>query len=313
MGWICALQIEYTAARAMLDEEHEDLDQPGSDPNIYSFGRIGVHNVAIASLPAGKTGIGSAAKVAVHMRHTFPSLRLGTMVGIGGGVPSSANDIRLGDIVVSQPGTQNGGVVQFDFGKTIEEGRFIQTGVLNRPPTVLLNALIKVQSNHEFEKFGYVEHLSKVPLVLRSKFSYLGEDNDRLFEADYDHVNDSTKCTNCDRKKLKKRIPRDTPRPRVFYGTIASGNQVMRHGKTRDEIARQFGGLCFEMEAAGLMDDFPCIVIRGICDYADSHKEKQWQPYAAATAAAYAKELLKVIPQTAVTQTPSIPPARVVR
>ena len=49
------------------------------------------------------------------------------------------------------------------------------------------------------------------------------------------------------------------------------------------------------MEAAGLMDSFPCLVIRGICDYADSHKNKRWQPYAAATAAAFAKELLGVI------------------
>jgi hypothetical protein len=49
------------------------------------------------------------------------------------------------------------------------------------------------------------------------------------------------------------------------------------------------------MEAAGLMDDFPCLMVRGICDYADSHKNKYWQPYAAATAAAYAKELLHII------------------
>jgi hypothetical protein len=49
------------------------------------------------------------------------------------------------------------------------------------------------------------------------------------------------------------------------------------------------------MEAAGLMISFPCLVIRGICDYADSHKNKTWQPYAAGTAAAYAKEMLSVI------------------
>lgn len=76
---------------------------------------------------------------------------------------------------------------------------------------------------------------------------------------------------------------------------IASGNQVMKHGGTRDQLARELGILCFEMEAAGLMDNFPCLVVRGICDYADSHKNEQWQKYAAATAAAYAKELLSVI------------------
>jgi nucleoside phosphorylase len=81
----------------------------------------------------------------------------------------------------------------------------------------------------------------------------------------------------------------------VHYGLIASGNQVMRHGGTRDRLRRELDVLCFEMEAAGLMDRFPCLVIRGICDYADSHKNKCWQAYAAATAAAYAKELLGVI------------------
>jgi hypothetical protein len=44
------------------------------------------------------------------------------------------------------------------------------------------------------------------------------------------------------------------------------------------------------------MNSFPCLVVRGICDYADSHKNKKWQAYAAGTAAAYAKELLSVIP-----------------
>jgi len=83
----------------------------------------------------------------------------------------------------------------------------------------------------------------------------------------------------------------------VHYGTVASGNQVIRDGVTRDQLNSELGGvLCFEMEAAGLMNSFPCLVIRGICDYADSHKNKKWQPYAAATAAAYAKELLSVIP-----------------
>ena len=59
------------------------------------------------------------------------------------------------------------------------------------------------------------------------------------------------------------------------------------------------------MEAAGLMDHFPCLVIRGICDYSDSHKNKRWQPYAAAVAAAYAKELLSLIPVSRVEEAPA--------
>ncbi|KAL2012539.1 hypothetical protein VTN00DRAFT_64 [Thermoascus crustaceus] len=78
----------------------------------------------------------------------------------------------------------------------------------------------------------------------------------------------------------------------------------MKHGRTRDKLAQELGILCFEMEAAGLMDNFPCLVIRGICDYADSHKNKIWQEYAAATAAAYAKELLSVIHTNQILETP---------
>ena len=84
--------------------------------------------------------------------------------------------------------------------------------------------------------------------------------------------------------------------PAIHYGLIASGNLLMKDALTRDTLAKEKDVLCFEMEAAGLMNHFPCLVIRGICDYADSHKNKKWQPYAAATAAAYMKELLSVIP-----------------
>ena len=90
----------------------------------------------------------------------------------------------------------------------------------------------------------------------------------------------------------------------IHYGTIASGNRVIEDGVTRDWLSLQLGGvLCFEVEAAGLMNNFPCIVIRGISDYADSHKNDRWQPYAAAAATACAKELLSVIKSTEVAET----------
>jgi hypothetical protein len=113
----------------------------------------------------------------------------------------------------------------------------------------------------------------------------------------YDHVDTGSTCKQCDISKLVKRHARDDTNPIVHYGTIASGNRVMRHGTTRDRLRREFDILCFEMEAAGLMNNFPCVVIRGVCDYADSHKNKRWQEYAAATAAACAKELLSIIPE----------------
>lgn len=113
---------------AMLDERHTPLGQHLADQNAYTLGRIGQHNVVIACLPAGQTGTNSAATVAAQMRYSFGGIRFGLMVGIGGGVASTDHDIRLGDVVVSKPGPQNGGVVQYDYGKTMAEGRFLHTG-----------------------------------------------------------------------------------------------------------------------------------------------------------------------------------------
>jgi nucleoside phosphorylase len=123
------------------------------------------------------------------------------------------------------------------------------------------------------------------------EYIFQGADNDQLFEAEYDHEGGDD-CEECDPILIEERPIRKNLMPKVHYGNIASGNQVMKHGATRDKIAKKESVICFEMEAAGLMDEFPCLVIRGICDYADSHKNKIWQPYAAATAAAFARILL---------------------
>src|SRR2546423_6958729 len=110
VGWVCALPIELAAATELLDEEHQGLPQDPSDTNIYTLGRMGEHNVVVACLPAGQTGNNSAVASAVQMKSKFTSIRFGLMVGVGGGVPSDQADIRLGDVVISQPYMQHGGV-----------------------------------------------------------------------------------------------------------------------------------------------------------------------------------------------------------
>jgi nucleoside phosphorylase len=304
VGWICALSTELTAAMAMLDEEHPQLSQHAQDDNLYTLGRIGEHNVVIACLPTGQMGNNSAATVAAQMRYSFGSIRFGLMVGIGGGVPSEEHDIRLGDVVVSKPGKQDGGVIQYDFGRTIAEGRFVRNGSLNAPPAVLLNAVNALQARHNLHGHRLAQYLSVMDTPrLKSKHTYQGAENDVLFEAGYDHLGGSITCDQCDTSQVVSRAAREMTEPVIHYGTIASGNQVMRHGETRERWRRESDVLCFEMETAGLMNNFPCLVIRGICDYADSHKNKRWQEYAAATAAAYVKELLYIIPGSQVMET----------
>ncbi|PLB55178.1 purine and uridine phosphorylase, partial [Aspergillus steynii IBT 23096] len=299
VGWICALPLERAAAAAMLDETHETIAQPSSDNNAYTLGAIHGRNVVIASLAAGVYGISSATAVVMQMKATFPKIEYGLMVGIGGGAPGGSTDIRLGDIVVSRPTGSSPGIVQYDFGKIVGDGKFESTGFLNKPPSYLLNVIGKIESEYHMG-------VRRIPAILanalqskpamRSYFCRPEAPEDELFESEYEHINSGETCDHCDRGRLITRKARPFSEPYVHYGLIASANSLMKHGMTREKLRKEKNILCFEMEAAGLMDHLPCLVIRGICDYSDSHKNKTWQHYAAGTAAAYAKELLASVP-----------------
>ncbi|KAK3312591.1 ankyrin repeat protein [Apodospora peruviana] len=302
IGWIAALPIERAAATALLDERHE------SDTNSYTWGRMGKHNIVIASLAAGVYGTTSAATTASSLLSSFPQIKIGLLVGIGGGIarPDDGADIRLGDIVVSQPVGASGGVVQYDLAKAKSNNTRERKDFLNRPPLVLLHALAALQAEQPIKGFKVprlLEEMWKVyPLMAKSTksvpgFVHQGSENDRLFNPSHQHAG-GRDCHGCDLKEEVQRDMRDSTDPEVFYGIIASGNTLVKDAAVRDQIVEYIGEgcLCVEMEAAGLMNHFPCLVIRGICDYADSHKNDRWQSYAAATAAAFGKELLGYVP-----------------
>lgn len=324
VAWIAALPHERAAATAVLDEEHDKpaaFEQLPHDTNSYTWGKVGDHHVVIASLPAGQYGTTIAATTANALRFSLPHIRFGLMVGIGAGVPQleRGEDVRLGDIVVSQPHESSGGVVQYDLVKARQEGHFL-TGYLAMPPEVLLKALGKLQAEHEMRD-------STVPTILEATllkfpkmakrtakdpgYRHPGADSDRLFAASSQHTSGGD-CSGCLEADVVPRDERDTTDPEIHYGVIASGNTLVKTANEREEILQRLPEtlrskcLCIEMEAAGLMNTFPCIVIRGICDYADSHKNDKWQKYAAATAAAFAKEFLGYVDVREVKRAPGI-------
>ncbi|GAB1317179.1 NACHT domain-containing protein [Madurella fahalii] len=310
IGWIAALDVERAAATGLLDERHDEprgFSQPPSDANSYIWGRMGKHNIVIVSLDAGGYGITSAATAASSLMSSLPNIKIGLLVGIGGGIarPDDGIDIRLGDVVVSQPDGATGGVVQYDLAKAKSNNERERKDFLNKPPSVLLRALTALRAEHLISG-------SKIPSLLeemwtaypqmakstktRPGFVHQGPETDRLFRASCQHVGGSD-CRKCDPNGELHRDVRSSTDPEVHYGVIASGNLLVKDAATRDQLAEYFGQecLCVEMEAAGLMNHFPCIVIRGISDYADSHKNDRWQRYASATAAAFGKELLDYV------------------
>ena len=305
VGWICAVTTEYVAACELLDEEHPRLPIVSSqDSNAYTLGRIGDHHVVVACLPKGRYGIASAATVAKDMLRSFESIHIRLIVGIGGGAPSPKHDIRLGDVVVGCPLGRIGGVLPYRYGKEVQGKEFEITGSLNSPPTFLLTALTRLDAIHERKGHQIAKTVQTMVTKnarIREKYQHPGAGNDRLYKPTYTHVDDTVRCeAGCEHAvpPVISRPPR-SPDPDelvVHYGTIASADQLMKDAIIRDQISQQYNVLCFEMEAAGLSNDFPCVVIRGICDYSDTHKNDMWQGYAAATAASYAKEVIQIIP-----------------
>ncbi len=283
--------------RALFDH-HWDQDGPlyskaPDDTNTYSIGVVGRHNVILAHMPGmGKV---NAAVVAVNCRRSFPNIRLALVVGICGVAPSdSGREVVLGDVVISDA------VVQYDLGQRLPE-RFQRKDALmdsfGRPNAEIraLMARLKGIRSQQMLQSRVADYMTVLQGESKLAALYPGVAHDRLFEAMYRHASDGMSCEECGcNGKLvpRRRLEQANRQPAIHFGLIASGDTVMKSGKDRDTIAQQEGVIAFEMESAGVWETFPCVVIKGACDYADSHKTKAWQRYAAATAAACTKAFL---------------------
>jgi nucleoside phosphorylase len=295
VAYICPMGVELVPVEAILDEIHQNL-HTSRDKNVYTLGRISEHNIVIAVLL--EIGNNTTATVVTQLLNDFTSVRFGLLVGIGGGIPGEDDDIRLGDVVISKPTKDFGGVVQFDMGKIYTNKRFERTGSLKKPPAVLMANISKLEAQYRRIGNRILEYLSQMlerfPTI-EDEYIHPGMKYNRLFETGYNHNAGGT-CGSCDPSKIIEYPLYKNTSPRIYYSTISSSNTVIKDSKTRDKLRKDLSILYVEMEAAGLIDDFSYLVIRGICDYTDLHKNKIWQLYAAATAAAYTKELLSIIP-----------------
>lgn len=326
---ICAHTLEANAVETLFDR-HWDIHTYGKsegDMNAYSVGVIDRHDVVLVHMPG--IGKGNAATVAANCRSSFSGIRLALVVGICGGVPitQASEEILLGDVVISD------GLIQYDFGRQLPDGfkrKETTLDNLRRPPDEIRSFLSKLKGRRARETIHErtVSHLDTLQRELGRCATYPGVAKDMLFQPKYHHKHRQSECTQCSASEgawgqicnmaristcealgcdlnmlvLRKRheqirtIARGSqklPHPVVHFGAYASGDKVMKSGEDRDEIARQEEVIAFEMEGAGVWEIFPCVVIKGVCDYADSHKSKKWQDYAAAAAAACMKVFLE--------------------
>lgn len=293
----CALPREADAIRALFDSCWDDEGTPFGkaigDVNAYSTGSIGRHNVVLVHM----LGTGKAnAAVAAQCRTSFTGIRLAIVAGTCGAVPVTpkGREVVLGDVIVST------GVVEYDFGQQLPEGFVRKTAlleVMGRPSIEVRAVLRKLEGIHPRKTMqkriaGCLNNLRGGPDIAAA---YPGVRSDRLFEPGYHHLDRGQSCEDCGcngEEVVRRRLAHDQPQPLVHLGLIGSSDGSMRSGERRDEVAGREGILAFEMEAAGIWDVFPCVVIKGVSNYADGHKSKMWQWYAAATSAACTKAFL---------------------
>lgn len=312
VAWICPVSdIELLPAVLMLDERHErpEIDTH-SDENTYEYGSAAGHNVVVATCRQGMTGNVNVSSITAPLFKTFPNIRMTLLVGIGGGVPqpesffNPLDDLRLGDVVVGWPTSADGrgSVVYYEYGRSRVDG-FEITGTMDKPHTVILNALPSLRLDDELGRSTFHQHMAKLQNHDRfgARFKHPGLEHDKLFQPHYKHVGGyKSNCKDCDSHQLVERELRDNSQKDLFIyhqGRIATGNSVIMDGEKRDSISALCGGaLCVEMEAAGVEVNSRCLVIRGISDYADSHKSDRWRSYAAGKAVVFARELLGKIP-----------------
>ncbi|KAH7079561.1 nucleoside phosphorylase domain-containing protein [Paraphoma chrysanthemicola] len=313
------------------DDTGDTYGRSVGDSNSYTTGRIGNHHVVVALLPGiGKV---NAAVAVAGLRASYTNIKLTLLTGICGGVPISGtrDEIVLGDVIVSDSLVQydHGRLYPGVFATRTGEGQNRSNadvrGLLASLRTELGLERLQRRTSYFLLQLQH-ESLRKS----RRDYQYPGAASDRLFAPDHRHkhygpcfcicsqwkkLSDpvcqevlSISCseTGCEianvvsrrRLELRHAIEQQHSRvraqdPLVFIGRIGSGDTVMKSGLDRDRIAKEHDIIAFEMEGAGLWEELPCLVVKGVCDYADSHKDKAWQNFAAATAAATMKALLE--------------------
>ncbi|RWA06865.1 hypothetical protein EKO27_g8243 [Xylaria grammica] len=312
---ICALPVEADAITGIFDHFWEDdgeapilIKKALWDNNVYTTGKVGQHNVVLAHM--ADYGVSNSAGVAANLRHTFPAVRVAFIVGVCGAAPKKDPDeILRGDIII---GTR---IVEYRLGRQKTHAFEPINPKGSEQNTELRAYLKKMQGIREKWKLqeGTVKYLTAKCLTpVQIKPNYPGTDNDHLFVPTHRHKHHKeVGCETCNKCLGDNDAPCEASEkmdsddaassavtaktrqaPRIHFGAIGSADSVMKSSVKRDELAAAHDLLGFEMEGAGAWDKIPCFIIKGVCDYSDSHKNKDWQPYAAATAAACFKAFL---------------------
>ncbi|KAL8368320.1 hypothetical protein RB599_003983 [Gaeumannomyces hyphopodioides] len=315
---VCSSPLEFDAVSLLFTEMYDsaELGQASGNDNTCVTGRLGGHDVVLVVAP-------------LRERITsFPNVGLALLVGICGAPPqvqekdvlaqshedddddSGVRDIFLGDVVV---GTS---VTNSDLGIPYTGGWGDDLERANKDIHGLV-AHFKGRHNLESLRSEAVRNLRCLHLASAREGLWVNygpppDDTDKAFPAKYAHTHRKTVCSACEAKRFcpgvsnmtceeagcrrpmrsrKKQRP-VSAFPNIIMGKVACGNATIQSALHRDHIARTSHAIAFGYGEASGWDNVPCILIKGVCDYADNHNNKTWRKFAAATAASVAVAIL---------------------
>jgi nucleoside phosphorylase len=332
---LCALPVEADAVRIFFDHTWHHYGQRYRDKNTYTLGHIAGHNVVLVHIAGMGKLEATVASVSLQNSFTGIKVGLVVGICGGIPFPSlgSPKEVLLGDVIISTDLVQYDLGKQYPTTFVVKDDHHES---LSRPHGSIrsfLNKIIGRMAHRELAKQTDLNLQEACKSQDHYNFGYPGLEKDKLYDSSCDHLHqDPTRCNEgvcadgssvckdaikrscrdvgCGderlvaRERLKKAQETQSDHPThtdidswIHFGVIASGDTVMKSAKDRDEKARQERTILgFEMEGAGAWEEIPTIVIKGVCDYADSHKNNDWHCYAAGTAAACMKALLQEWP-----------------
>jgi hypothetical protein len=215
----------------------------------YTRGKVGPHNVVVASTNHNSTSQRSSRDIAESLLEAFPYIRAGFLVSDNATVPRDG-DAKVGDVVLGIGSEKRAGVVHFDHQETTKRNRLFMTSESRHIPGTIVMALKDFRSPD-----GYNEWLRCLDqhAVLRPSRPAARQAGDERG----DHIHES----------FSRR------QPRSFTGSIASSEQPLNDPVLMKDIAAGNGVLCFETAAAS-MRSRPFVVVAGIAHYSGDDQEK---------------------------------------
>ncbi|KAK2740866.1 pfs domain-containing protein [Colletotrichum kahawae] len=299
VAWITSNSSQTNAAKKHFDRIYgEPTRKAARDTNRYTLGAMGDHQVVLTELPEGdnEPHLSAAAEAVGGMMRTFDRIRVALFIGTGSGVPDSEHDVRLGDVVVS-----TSGATQLDYDTSVNAIAFRSAGEVVRAPECVKTAAKELVGRYQTSANALALAILRATEGV-APHQRPGDEFDILYKPSSTHVEivDEPCSVSCgtDKSKLKARPQsrrKDEDKVVVHLGSIASSHIPIRDPDVRDKLASGGHVLCFDTEAAGLMNTFPYLLIRGIADYADTHSSRMWRGYAGAAACAYARHLMHVL------------------